>query len=122
MSSASAITPSPATGGFTEASFEAFLKGRDEPTWLLDRRRQAFEAFSGMALPSSREEEWRRTDIRGFKLDAFDPPTTELPSAAARESFDAEAVICIANRKLTEYVVTGMESRGFAAYGAIWDS
>ena len=41
---------------------------------------------------------------------------------AARESFDAEAVICIANRKLTEYVVTGMESRGFAAYGAIWDS
>jgi hypothetical protein len=31
-------------------------------------------------------------------------------------------VICIANRKLTERVVTGMESRGFAAYGAIWDS
>ena len=41
---------------------------------------------------------------------------------AAREQFDAEAVICIANRKLTERVVTGMESRGFAAYGAIWDS
>ena len=34
MSSASATSTTPATGGFTEAAFEAFLKGRDEPSWL----------------------------------------------------------------------------------------
>ena len=37
-------------------------------------------------------------------------------------AFDAEAVICIANQKLTRKVVYGMESRGIPAYGAIWDS
>ena len=40
----------------------------------------------------------------------------------AYKSFDAEAVICISNKKLTWQVVYGMESRGIPAYGAIWDS
>lgn len=34
----------------------------------------------------------------------------------------AEAVIVIANQKLTRKVVYGMESRGIPAFGAIWDS
>lgn len=41
---------------------------------------------------------------------------------AATKSFNAEAVIVIANEKLTRMVVEGMESRGIPAYGAIWDS
>ena len=41
---------------------------------------------------------------------------------AAYKQFDAEAVICISNQKLTNLVVYGMESRGIPAFGAIWDS
>lgn len=41
---------------------------------------------------------------------------------AAYASFGAEAVICIANKKLTWQVVHGLERRGIPAYGAIWDS
>ncbi|MBV7329796.1 hypothetical protein KFU94_16440 [Chloroflexi bacterium TSY] len=41
---------------------------------------------------------------------------------AAYKAFNAEAVICISNQKLTRQVVYGMESRGIPAYGAIWDS
>ncbi|PML82100.1 hypothetical protein [Enterovibrio norvegicus] len=41
---------------------------------------------------------------------------------SAYEKFDAEAVICISNQKLTQQVVYGMESRGVPAFGAIWDS
>jgi hypothetical protein len=40
----------------------------------------------------------------------------------AYKSFNAEAVICISNKKLTWKVVYGMESRGIPAFGAIWDS
>lgn len=40
----------------------------------------------------------------------------------ACSSFDAEAVICISNQKLTRYVVCEMERRGVPAYGAVWDS
>lgn len=36
--------------------------------------------------------------------------------------FDAEAVICISNKKLTRQVVHGLERRGIPAYGPIWDS
>ena len=37
-------------------------------------------------------------------------------------AFDAEAVICISNKKLTWQVVHGLERRGIPAYGPIWDS
>lgn len=37
-------------------------------------------------------------------------------------SCDAEAVIIIANEKITKKVVYGLETRGVNAYGAIWDS
>ena len=40
----------------------------------------------------------------------------------AYQDFNAEAVICISNKKLTWQVVYGMESRCIPAYGAIWDS
>lgn len=40
----------------------------------------------------------------------------------AVQAFDAEAVICISNKKLTWQVVEGMERIGIPAYGAIWDS
>ena len=49
------------------------------------------------------------------------PDLVRLAYEAYRD-FDAEAVICISNKKLTWQVVTGMESRGIPAYGAIWDS
>jgi hypothetical protein len=38
------------------------------------------------------------------------------------KGFGAEAVIIIANEKITKKVVYGLETRGVSAYGAIWDS
>src|SRR3954454_20135066 len=81
MSSASATRPASVTGGFNEATFEAFLNGKDEPAWLRQRRRDAFAAFLASPWPTSRDEEWRRTDIRALKLDAFAPPATHEPSS-----------------------------------------
>ncbi len=49
------------------------------------------------------------------------PDLLALAYRAHRE-FEAEAVICISNQKLTRQVVYGLESRGIPAYGAIWDS
>jgi Fe-S cluster assembly protein SufD len=88
MSSASGTIVAPATGGFTEEAFQRFLQGRDEPSWLVERRREAFARFRAFPWPSLREEEWRRTDIRALKLDAFGPPAVAGPSAEARGSFD----------------------------------
>jgi Fe-S cluster assembly protein SufD len=103
ISGASGTKLTPDSAGFTEETFKAFLRERDEPSWLTERRREAFARFQSSVWPSARDEEWRRTDIRGFKLDAFDPPTTELPSAAARESFDAQW------NALSHHYATGIE-------------
>ena len=68
--------------GFTQESFETFLAARDEPAWLTALRREAFERFSALALPTMREEEWMRTDIRLLKLDRFAPPPQTPPEMA----------------------------------------
>lgn len=86
MSSASVTPQTSPSGGFTEPTFETFLRGRDEPRWLLDRRREAFAAFQSSPWPTSREEEWRRTDIRALKIHAFAPTGRVEPSIEAKEA------------------------------------
>jgi Fe-S cluster assembly protein SufD len=75
-------------GGFTEASFEAFRKDRDEPSWLIERRKEAFAVFQATPWPTARDEEWRRTDIRALKLDAFAPPPGHAPTAEAKAAIE----------------------------------
>src|SRR5579864_5256480 len=89
MTSAPATAPAKQVGGFNEAAFEAFLEGRDEPTWLLERRRDAFARFLAAPWPNIRSEEWLRTDIRSLKLDAFAPTAPHSPSDRAKASLAA---------------------------------
>ncbi len=84
MSSAPATT----TGGFTETTFDAFLKSREEPSWLQERRRDAFTRFQAAPWPTLRDEEWRRTDIRALKLDTFAPPMPHEPSDGAKAALN----------------------------------
>jgi len=87
-SSASGTITTPTTGGFTEATFQAFLRERDEPPWLVERRREAFARFKAFAWPTAGDEEWRRTDIRAFRLDGFTVPAAREPAAEARAALE----------------------------------
>ncbi|MDM0059112.1 hypothetical protein [Variovorax fucosicus] len=55
------------------------------------------------------------TDARGK------PDLVALALEAVRQT-GAEAVICIANQKVTQNVIHQLEQRGIPGYGAIWDS
>jgi Fe-S cluster assembly protein SufD len=68
------------TTGFTQEAFEAFLAARDEPAWLTEMRRDAWQRFLELPMPSVRDEEWMRTDIRLFKLDRFGLPGDSAPT------------------------------------------
>jgi len=103
MSSASATSLPPATGGFTEAAFDAFLRDRNEPDWLTSRRKAAFAAFQSTPWPTARDEEWRRTDIRALKLNAF-----EIPSAAGTAP-DGSAALEPLWSALSSHYGTGIE-------------
>ncbi len=91
------------TGGFNESALDRILRERDEPQWLRERRKQAFSILQGTALPTSRAEEWRRTDIRGLKLDSFAPPERVAPSA------DAKSSLATSWDSLSGHYATGIE-------------
>lgn len=57
-----------------------------------------------------------------WDTDANGKPDLVKLTYKAYKDFNAEAVICISNQKLTEKVVHNMEYLGIPAYGAIWDS
>ena len=70
--------------GFTNENFQAFLGLRNEPEWLTELRKSAWQTFQTLAWPARNAEEWIRTDIRLFKLDQFSLPIEG--SAAADNS------------------------------------
>jgi Fe-S cluster assembly protein SufD len=70
--------------GISQTAFDAFLAARNEPAWLTDMRRTAWARFQELPLPSVREEEWMRTDIRLFKLDRYELPDQAAQQPAAR--------------------------------------
>jgi len=74
-----------ASTGFSQQAFNAFLAARDEPEWLIDMRRDAWRRFQELPMPSSKDEEWMRTDIRLFKLDRFGLPDSSTEPAQAAD-------------------------------------
>jgi Fe-S cluster assembly protein SufD len=69
--------------GFTQESFDRFLAQRDEPAWLRELRLDAWQKFLALPMPSQRDEEWMRTDIRTFRLEKFGLPSETLAAVAS---------------------------------------
>ncbi len=98
--------------GFSQEAFDAFLAARDEPAWLIDMRRAAWRRFQELPMPSVRDEEWMRTDIRLFKLDRFNLPEPDGHRAAAE--FALPHALLAAGVELGGQAVS-MNSHGVAA-------
>src|SRR5258706_9621665 len=57
----------PMTTGFSQQTLEAVASG--EPGWLTSQRRTAWQTFEKLPLPTKRDLQWQRFDIRTLKLD-----------------------------------------------------
>src|SRR5512145_2302498 len=86
------VTPTITPVSFTGEHFEAFFAQRQEPPWLVALRREAWDTFCELPLPDVSLEEWRRTDIRAFKLDKFGLPTPSEEGAIPPDSLLTEGV------------------------------
>ncbi len=75
---------SPQTGvpGFDDAAFARFLEHRIDPAWLTSARRKAWEDFRSGAWPDPRDENWMRSEIRGFRIGKYAPNIPEDTSIA----------------------------------------
>jgi Fe-S cluster assembly protein SufD len=80
-------------GAFTAEVFAKHLATQDgAPSWWLDRKRAAYEAFASLPLPQRTSESWRFSNLAGWKLDGFASrpraghaafPLLRLPSSAS---------------------------------------
>ncbi len=59
--------------GFNQAGFDQMLDRRIDPVWITQARKDAWSAFESMGWPNPRDENWMRSDLRGFKLDRYQP-------------------------------------------------
>ncbi len=61
---------------FDAAGFDGFKAGLQEPGWLVQRRDSAWQQFEQSSWPDRKQEEWMRSDLRGFKLERYQLPLT----------------------------------------------
>jgi Fe-S cluster assembly protein SufD len=84
-------TTLPSTG-FSQDAFDSFLASRDEPDWLTTLRLEAWQHFCELDMPTNRDEEWMRTDVRLFKFDRFSLPNIPEQPATLPKALLAEGV------------------------------
>ena len=73
---------SPRSTSFDAGAFEQFLATRNEPAWVSDMRRRAFETYRELLVSELDPEEWKRVDIRSFRPERFSISAASQTSAA----------------------------------------
>lgn len=71
----------------------------NEPDWMRELRLQAWAVYESLPMPTTNDEEWRRSDLRRFKLNEMGPSLNGHGSA--------EVVPAYLGEQLTEEVVGG---------------
>lgn len=56
-------------GVFTRDAMIALSERLNEPDWMKEKRQVAWSIFEEMPMPTTSDEDWRRTDIRPLKWD-----------------------------------------------------
>lgn len=116
MSDSTATTAS-IPSGFTAEVFEAFLQTRDEPDWVTERRREAFDLFQRLAAADLDPEEWKRVQLRAFRPGQFQlqsdvaTPTGLTTLMQDRAEF-AGAVIHLDGHCLRQSISESLQAQG----------
>ncbi|MCA9127641.1 MAG: Fe-S cluster assembly protein SufD [Planctomycetales bacterium] len=63
--------PSAHRADYDADGFERLIESLDEPNWLTHQRRAAWQAFESLPWPTRKDENWMRSELRGFKLDRY---------------------------------------------------
>ena len=82
------LTPDATLTGFSRESVEALSAAKSEAPWIRDARLQAWDQYEALPAPQRTDEEWRRTDLRGLKLDRLAPFAFADPSSTAEMALD----------------------------------
>ncbi|MEQ8673323.1 MAG: Fe-S cluster assembly protein SufD [Aggregatilineales bacterium] len=62
----------PVAPSYTQADVEALSKANNEPQWLLETRLASWATYESLPMPTTNDEDWRRTDYRSIRWDEAD--------------------------------------------------
>ena len=72
---------------FTKDAVEKLSASLNEPQWMLEFRLKAFAIYEATPMPTTKDEAWRRTNLRQFKFNDMGPSingdaaiTADMPS------------------------------------------
>ena len=105
MSSTPSLVSADTQQAFDTAGFEAFKANLAEPTWLTQRRDAAWQQFEQTAWPDRKQEDWMRSDLRGFKLDRY-----RFPNCSGSGSGSGTG--SLADHQVPQYLSEGVELAG----------
>lgn len=77
-------------GGLDRSTVEALSAFANEPGWMRELRLAAYEAFESTPLPTIRDEEWRRTDVRALRLGDVVPFAEPRSAVTSVEALPAD--------------------------------
>lgn len=110
---------------YTFDDVKALSAANDEPAWLRAFREKAWAVYDSLPMPSSKDEDWRRIDIRGVRWDEAgklvqpNGATLETVPAAVRQPLVGEGeggTLVFVDGKVVHHVV----SDDLAAKGVIF--
>ena len=103
-------------GIFSKDSVEMLSASLNEPEWMLQKRRVSWTVFEESPMPSTSDEDWRRTSLRRIKWNQMklaEPSSitstssvAELPAdvrSAIEEDYKAAGRIVLANGEVVYY-------------------
>lgn len=100
--SASALPASPtAIPGLDHSRFSQHLSQRAYlPEWWLAAKRDAWEQFNALPLPSRTDETWRFSNLKGLDLDGFNLPEDAAQHIPHLPDFPHASEIIFSNRQV----------------------
>lgn len=68
---------------------EALSAAKNEPAWMRDKRRAAWQLSRELPMPADTDEAWRRTDLRGLDLGHYAALLPQTGAVSSREQLPA---------------------------------
>jgi len=103
---------------FTDEGFYNVAYHRDQPDWLKELRQRAYVAYEELPMPNRSMEEWRRTELRQFRLlqfRAWSPhpeQSPQIPSQLASRLATSGSIVTLNGRKLNSQMDPALVQQG----------
>ena len=77
------------TSELSAEAVEALSASKNEPAWMRDKRRAAWQLSRELPMPTGTDEAWRRTDLRGLDLGQYAAVSPQVEAISVREELPA---------------------------------